>query len=214
MPSKEQLTEILETFGAQLLRSIAQNPLAVVTAITNTTIRCKPVVNRVVNGEKVELPEFIEVPVIHMYGGENYTAHPVAVGDHCILMISERCFDLWFEGQDFKPPAEFRVHDYSDAFALFGPRRRADGFTIPTDGRTWSIGNTYFEGEHEHVGDLTRTGDETVTGNRTQDGDTEITGNHDAGSYSVGGTAGWSGTFATGDSRVVTVEHGIITQVV
>ena len=43
--------------------------------------------------------------------------------------------------------------------------------------------------------------------------DTLYTLNIDANSYKVGGTAGWTGTFSTGDSRIATVIGGLITDV-
>ena len=46
------------------------------------------------------------------------------------------------------------------------------------------------------------------------DGDLAVGDNINAVSYSVGGTAGWSGTFLTGDGRTVTVINGIITNVI
>jgi hypothetical protein len=219
MTQKKQLTEVLKKTVNDALAQLAQNPIAIITAVTETTISCKPVINRVVNGEEIEMPEFVEVPPVFLTGGETYEAYPLAVGDYCILMISERCYDLWYDGQDFRPPAEFRVHDYSDAFALVGLRNKQGAIAIPTDGRIWQIGDKYKEGNHEHVGDLTHTGNTTQTGDVAQEGAHDVTGaasvtgNHEAGSYSVGGTAGWNGAFATGDGRTATVVHGLITKV-
>ena len=217
MGEKRQLTDILQRAIDTSLRGLPQNPVAVITEVGEKTISCKPVVSRVVNGEVVELPEFVEVPPVFLSGGASHETYPLAVGDYCILMISERCFDLWYDGQDFRPPAEFRAHDYSDCFALVGIKNKAGALVIPE--RITQIGDKYKEGAHEHVGDLTHTGNTTQTGDVAQegmhdvDGNATVTGNHDAATYSVGGTAGWSGTFPTNDGRTATVESGIITDV-
>lgn len=232
MAERKQLTDVVSSAISTALTSLAQNPIAVITAVGEKTISCKPVINRVVNGEEIEMPEFIEVPPVFLYGAQSYEAYPLAVGDYCLLMISERCFDLWYEGQDFRPPAEFRVHDYSDAFALIGIRNKAGAFAIPDDGRIWQIGDKYKEGDHEHVGNLVHTGSTTQEGDYTQTGDYNQTGNQGVtgnvtatgtvqgatvaatSGFSIGGTAGVDATFTTSDGKTVTVTKGLITQVI
>lgn len=223
MAEREELTRAIETALASALAGVAQNPIAVVTAVDETTISCRPVVQRVVNGEAKDLPEFIEVPPVFMYGGQSHETYPLAVGDYCLLMISERCYDRWYEGDDFKPPAEYRLHDYSDAFALVGILPRAKALTIPD--RITQIGDKYKEGDHEHVGNLvhegdtdhtgnvTHEGDTTQTGNYTLDGDMSASGNTESGTYSAGGEQGISTTFATGDGRTATFTEGLLTKV-
>lgn len=214
MSKKRQLTEIIEQAVFASIAEIAQGVVAKITAVNETTINCKPVINKIVNGAEIEMPEFTEVPPVFLNGGSTYEAYPLKVDDYCILLISERCFDLWYEGQDFRPPAEIRMHDYSDAFALVGLRNRAGAITIPSDERIWQIGDKYKEGDHEHIGDTTQEGTYNLTGNIEQTGDHNVSGNQEAGSYSVGGQAGYTGAFATGDSRTATVVSGLITQVV
>lgn len=214
MSKKRQLTEIIEQAVFASIAEIAQGVVAKITAVNETTINCKPVINKIVNGTEIEMPEFTEVPPVFLNGGDSYEAYPLKVDDYCILLISERCFDLWYEGQDFRPPAEIRMHDYSDAFALVGLRNRSGAITIPSDERIWQIGDKYKEGNHEHIGDTTQEGTYNLTGNIEQTGDHNVSGNQEAGSYSVGGQSGYTGAFATGDSRTATVVSGLITQVV
>lgn len=218
---------LLNTVNAAILDALADlhtATIAKVTSVGETTISCQPVINRVVSGDSETLPEFIKVPPIFMHGGTSHESYPITVGDYCILFIMERCFDRWYDGQDNQPPAELRMHDYSDGFALVGIQNKAGAITIP-DVIT-QIGDKYLEGNHEHVGDIDQTGDYTQTGafdltgdftqtgSYDQDGDQSVTGNQEAASYSVGGTPGWSGSFATGDGRTATFVNGIITQVV
>lgn len=214
MSKKRQLTEIIEQAVFASIAEIAQGVVAKITAVNETTINCKPVINKIVNSVEIEMPEFTEVPPVFLNGGDSYEAYPLKVDNYCILLISERCFDLWYEGQDFRPPAEIRMHDYSDAFALVGLRNRSGAITIPSDERIWQIGDKYKEGNHEHLGDTTQEGTYNLTGNIEQTGDHNLSGNQEAGSYSVGGQTGYTGAFATGDSRTATVVSGLITQVV
>jgi hypothetical protein len=174
---QEELYETINTALSFALSNLHTSLVCKVTLVNETTISCKPVTNRVVNGESKELPDFIEVPPIFMSGGESYDAMPITVGDYCLLFIAERCFDSWYDGNDFVPPVEMRMHDYSDGFALVGIRNKAGAITIPTvatmQGDREAIGNW------DHTGDLERTGTETLTGDRNQTGnqltDGEIT---------------------------------------
>lgn len=225
MTAQRELTEELETFGRNLQANLHTIAICSVTAVGEKTIQCQPVVARVVKGESKPLPEFIEVPPLFCYGGETYEAYPISVGDYAVLFISERCIDRWYDGTDQQPPAEMRMHDYSDGLALVAAKNKAGAITIPNDGRIWQIGPKYKEGDHEHKGNLIQDGDYTQTGNQTQegdrqqtgnqsiDGDHEVTGNVEAASYSVGGQSGWSGSFPVHDGRTVTVVNGIITKV-
>jgi hypothetical protein len=198
--------------------------IAQVTAVQEKTISCVPVITRLVNGESIPLPEFIEVPLITQQGGASFIHMPIAQGDYCLLLITERCFDAWYNGQDFQPPLEYRMHDYSDGFALVGVNNMAGAITIP-DVITM-IGDTYQQGNYEHDGDRKQTGNYELIGNITQEGNFDQTGNitttgsitsggkiqTDSG-FNINGTDGWSGTFETGDERTVTVQNGIITNV-
>ncbi len=143
------------------LANVHTATIARVTAVGAKTISCRPVINRVIDGETVELPEFIEVPPVFMQGGGSYTAYPIAVGDYCLLLFTERCYDRWYAGQDYQPPAELRMHDYSDGFALIGINPFASAITIPS--------------VIQQTGDANLDGNITITGSLVVTG--EITGN-------------------------------------
>lgn len=189
--------------------------IAVITVVNEKTVSCRPTINRVVNGQDIQLPEFVEVPPVFMRGGASYTAHPIAVGDYCLVLVTERCFDRWWIGQDFQRPLEMRMHDYSDGFALVGIGNLAGLITIP-DVIT-QIGDTYQEGNYQHLGDLyhggntVHDGDNQQSGEYDLDGNANISGNTDSGTYSTGGTAGVSGTFISKDDKTITVTNGLIT---
>lgn len=132
MEEQKQLIDVMNMAIANALANVHTATIAKVTAITGATISCKPVINRVVKGESIELPEFIDVPVVTLHGGSSYIALPVAPGDYALLIFTERCFDRWWIGQDFKSPLQMRMHDYSDGFALVGVKPLAGGIPIPT----------------------------------------------------------------------------------
>ena len=181
--------------------------VAKVTQVKDKTINCKPVMSRVVNGEKIDLPEFSDVPPINLHGGSvSYLSMPIAIGDYCLLFISERCFDGWYNGQDFEMPLEYRMHDYSDSFALVGVKPSGAALTIPDI--IEFMGDKLMNGNHEHNGDNNHTGDLINSGNIS------TTGKMTSATINVGGQEGVSGTFTSNDGKTITVTKGIITAIV
>jgi hypothetical protein len=218
----DETRELIDTVRLaiqQALSNLHTAAVAQVVAVNSKTVDVRPVINRVVRGESVALPVFADVPPVFMQGGASYTAHPIAVGDYCLLVFAERCFDRWYDGQDFLPPLEIRMHDYSDAFAIVGINPLANAITIPAV--IQQSGATNYDGDHTHQGDHEQTGDRTLVGDVDQTGSYVMTGAASVGrlvigvggSVTIAGLAGWSGTFATGDARTVTVTAGIITNV-
>ena len=129
----EQIGELIDDAILQTLANLHTVTIAKVVKVNEKTIDCKPVINRVVNGESRELPVFAEVPPIMLGGAANYMKFPVNEGDYALLLFTERCFDRWYNGQDFQEPPVFRMHDYSDGFALVGLRNFSQLLTIPTE---------------------------------------------------------------------------------
>src|SRR6185369_15524510 len=66
----------------------------------------------------------VDVPVVIAGGGDLYLTFPIAPGDECLLHFSERAIDNWWDRGGVQEPSEYRLHDYSDAFALVGPLSR------------------------------------------------------------------------------------------
>jgi hypothetical protein len=177
---RELLDVMMEAIG-HALSNVHTSTIARVTAVGAKTISCRPVVNRVVDGVNIQLPEFVDVPVLFMQGGGSYTTYPIAVGDYALLIFTERCFDRWWGGQDYQSPPELRMHDYSDGIAIVGINPLASALAIPTTIK--QVGDTVQEGNYTHTGnmnqtgDLVRVGDMTVTGDLTITGDIHVTGN-------------------------------------
>jgi len=175
MNEKKQLIDTIDIANFNALANTHTSSLAKVVAVNETTIDVKPVINRVVNGRSIELTTFTKVPPLFMQGGSSYTAHPIAVGDYCLLILTERCFDRWYEGEDFRAPAELRMHDYSDGIAIVGVNPRAGAITIPSV--IQQTGDTNQDGNYTHQGNRTQTGDYTITGDIDHTGDHGQTGN-------------------------------------
>ena len=181
MSEKKQLLDILIGAIDESLANVHTATIARITSVNETTVDCKPVVSRVVRGQKIDLPEFKEVPPMFMQGGDSYTAHPIAVGDYALLIFTERCVDNWYRGVDFETPLEYRMHDYSDGFAIVGVHPLGSAKPIPQV--ITHIGDTYQEGDYEHEGNREQTGNYVLNGNLTINGN--ITVNGDGGGGTV-----------------------------
>lgn len=68
----------------------------------------------------VELPLCVDVPVHFPAGGGFVLTFPVADGDECLVVFSERAIDFWWDRGGVQEPSEYRLHDLSDAFAIVG----------------------------------------------------------------------------------------------
>lgn len=82
----------------------------------------KPVLSKLwSDGETTEMPVINDVPVIFPRAGGASLTFPVAPGDYCLLVFSERSMDSWLtEGGSTNTPNDIRKFDLSDAIALMG----------------------------------------------------------------------------------------------
>lgn len=189
-------TNLVDDLTATILNGIYQalsnthtNLIAKITKVNATTINAKPVVNRIVDNQEVELPEFLEIPIINFIGGSSYIQMPLKVDDYCMLFINERSIDNWYYGKDFTKPIIPRMHDYSDCVALVGLHNKNGELTIPD--RIKMNGDTLQIGDYEHQGNRDQTGDYTLTGNETILGQLIVTG------QGTGGTSTFNNTTFT-----------------
>lgn len=155
----DNLYDTLKDAMSSVLANVHTVLIARITAVNEATINAKPVINRVVDNASIELPEFIEIPVINIQGGGSYLAMPLAIGDYCMLLITERCFDRWWNGEDNIEPLEMRMFDYSDAIALVGINNKNGLIAIPT--------TATFQGDLIVNGNITVNGDITCNGTIT-----------------------------------------------
>lgn len=173
--------EIIDKKIKAALAGVHTTTIGRVEKVKNKTLDIQPVISKLVEGEQVDMPLLSDVPPVFMIGGNSHTKWPIAVGDYCLVILAERSYDKWWEGRDGDTPLELRMHDYSDGFALVGVNPKATALTIPD--RIVQIGDTFFEGNHEHIGDIDHTGqrdqegDQNITGDLHVDGDVTVTGN-------------------------------------
>lgn len=153
------------------------------------TASVQPAIQRIFTEKgPVNLPLCVDVPVAFPGGGDFFLTFPVKKDDECILFFSERCIDFWHEKGGVQLPAEYRLHDLSDAFAQVGvnsqPKKltalQMDGAELRTRSRSTYIrlteGTIYVKGNIIHEGNTTQTGNVTQTGNITQTGSMTLTG--------------------------------------
>lgn len=201
------IEELHDTIGAGVdfaLADVHTIVVAKITAVNDKTISCIPVINRVVKGEGKQLPEFIEVPPVILQGSGSYIAEPIAAGDYCLVLISERCYDAWYAGSDFVSPLEMRMHDYSDGFALCGVNPLSTAISIPKI-------NRMMMGSTDHEGDLVLTGNITQSSGITKLESCVVQGQMQYDSLLTDGQSGVSGSFRSDDGKTITVTNGIIT---
>lgn len=65
-------------------------------------------------------PELLSCPVVTIQGGGVGFVPPVAAGDKCLLVFSDRAINTWFTTGQPNPLPSMRMHDISDGFALVG----------------------------------------------------------------------------------------------
>lgn len=100
------------------------------------TVKVQPAIKRLlVDGTQVNLPVCVDVPVIFAGTGDFWFTFPIEPGDECLLLFSERAIDFWWQNGSVQPPSEFRMHDLSDGFALFGINSQPQKLSnVQTDG--------------------------------------------------------------------------------
>lgn len=96
----------------------------------------------------VNLPVLPDVPVIFPRGGNFILSFPIKEGDEVLVVFASRCIDSWWQSGGVQQPAEDRMHDLSDGFAIPGPFSQAtaisDISTEATQLRTLD-GQTFIE---------------------------------------------------------------------
>lgn len=124
----------------------------------------KPLYKAKFNGEAVEMPELVEVPVVMPRGGGFAFTFPIAAGDGVQLMFQSRNSDLWYNEGGEQEGFTARMHDLSDAVAMPGlepsPRAlsdyNADSFELRSEDGTTKIeitddGKIAFESDGEEL---------------------------------------------------------------
>lgn len=82
---------------------------------------------------RVNLPVLPDVPVVFPHGGGFSLTYPIKEGDEVLVVFASRCMDAWWQSGGVQAPAEERMHDLSDGFAIPGPWSQARRLDPPVD---------------------------------------------------------------------------------
>lgn len=90
------------------------------------TVSVQPAIQGIVsdssgNKKLVNLPVLVDVPITWPRAGGFALTFPIAVGDEVLVVFSARCIDAWWQSGGVGAPAEQRMHDLSDGFAILAP---------------------------------------------------------------------------------------------
>lgn len=70
----------------------------------------------------IDFPLIPDVPIVFPSGGGYSLTFPIEPGDECLVVFADRCIDAWWQSGGVQEQADYRMHDLSDGFAIFGPR--------------------------------------------------------------------------------------------
>lgn len=118
----------------------------------------------------LDFPVIPDVPVIFPGGGGYTLTFPVAKGDEVLLVFASRCIDAWWKlgtgSGKSQPQTEPRMHDLSDAFAIFGPRNQTRMLNPAPTGSSTQLrsddGNAIIEIASNHVININAQGNVNV----------------------------------------------------
>ena len=153
----------------------------------NQTATVQPAIKEQINGEWLELPLLLDVPVQFPRAGGYCITFPVKKGDECLVIFNDSCIDSWWQSGKVQTQLEKRRHDLSDAVAILGitsvPKAlenfSEDSMQIRTDDNETLIsikdGNVNIESENINMtGDLSVSGTTSILGGLSFGGGADI----------------------------------------
>lgn len=119
--------EVLQQRGEDLISQVRVAMPAIVTKVdlSSQTVEVKLALQGKVSDEEgavsfVQYPILPDVPIVWPRAGGFALTFPVKVGDECLVVFADRCIDAWWQSGGVQKPMDERMHDLSDAFAIFG----------------------------------------------------------------------------------------------
>ncbi len=110
---------------------------------TTKTAQIQILFKRVLNdGSIADYPVLVDCPVFTLQGGGGAIQFPIAPGDNCILLFSDRNIDAWFQNGSAAAPFDARCHDLSDGIALVG----INSIDSSLDGYQANIARIFYDG--------------------------------------------------------------------
>lgn len=87
---------------------------------------------------EVNYPVIATCPLVVLGGGGSNLTFPVSKGDKCLILFNDRDMSNWIAGATSGSVSSPRLHNFSDALALVGPRQTAipnyDASNVVLDG--------------------------------------------------------------------------------
>lgn len=117
------LTDTLTTLKQDIFRSMNCVKIGTIQSfdMAKKTATIKILFKRVLpNGTVASYPVLVDCPVFTLQGGGGAIQMPIASGDQCIVLFSDRNIDAWFKTGSESAPLNGRTHDLSDGMALVG----------------------------------------------------------------------------------------------
>lgn len=168
--------------------------------------------------ESMDFPLLVDLPVVFPRGGGVTLTFPLAEGDECLVVFSDRCIDFWWQNGGVQELVDWRSHDLSDAFVIPGPQSQAkkiSGISTTAAQLRTDDGTAFIE--LAAGGDITATTAGNATINAPEiilNGNVTINGNLSQGMGDSGGTATMRGPVTVtndviaGGKSLVTHTHG------
>lgn len=93
--------------------------------VEEQTVTVQPAIRENINNpdytsQWVQLPLLLDVPVIFPKAGEYVLTFPIRVGDECLIIFLDMCYDAWWSNGGIQNQIEKRRHDLSDAVCIPG----------------------------------------------------------------------------------------------
>lgn len=216
---EESLRLAMESQQAQIWTALPGVVAAV--NLAAQTLSVQPTVQGSVaspNGAKqlVNLPLLVDVPIVWPRAGGFALTFPIAAGDEVLVVFASRCIDSWWQSGGIGAPAEARMHDLSDGFAILAPTSQPKKLTgvsstnvqlrdesgttyveITPGGKARVVAATQIDVEAPTVnitGDLNVTGEMSLVGQLTQSGGSMTIGGVVFGTHKHTGVQPGSGT--------------------
>lgn len=129
-PTEFTLKDLLDITARDVMLSLNCHAIGTVQGFTSTaqqTVKVsinykKTVLGSDGNPSAIDYPILAEVPLVILGGGQSFLTFPIQTGDQCLVFFNDRDIDNWFAGTNGVPLASNRLHSFTDAIALIGPR--------------------------------------------------------------------------------------------
>jgi hypothetical protein len=96
----------------------------------------------------VNLPLLVDVLIVWPRAGGFALTFPIKVDDEVLIVFASRCIDSWWQSGGVGVPAEARMHDLSDGFAILAPTsqpKKLSGVSSTNVQLRNDAGSTYVE---------------------------------------------------------------------